>query len=389
MEPKDLKVFTGVGPKLTHWRLGADRSRLEELDAWTLPANVQYAWPHPTRPVLYVASSDGGTRHGPLGTRHHITALSVDPDSGKLAIIGEPRPIPQRPIHVTVDPSGTHILVAFPRPSALHIYGIQPDASPGQEVTQPRPVELGNYAHQVRVTADGRCVLVPELGGNPYQGRPEEPGGLNLFKYADGILGERQHIAPNGGFGFGPRHVDFHPNGRWVYVSLERQSKLEMFELQDGALASQARFSCNLLSRPRTPGVVQGGSTVHVHPNGRFVYCANRASDTKDDGGVPVFAGGENTFAVFEIHPDTGEPTLIQHIETGGFHCRTFQTDASGTTMVGAHIQGMNVRDGAQVRFVPPTLSVFRIADDGRLHLEHIHPFETHGAHMFWMGIPW
>ena len=71
----------------------------------------------------------------------------------------------------------------------------------------------------------------------------------------------------------------------------------------------------------------QAVGTVHVHPSGRFVYLANRASSTTDFEGKPVFVGGENNIAVYAIDQDTGEPTLIQNIDTRGMHPRTFALD--------------------------------------------------------------
>jgi 6-phosphogluconolactonase (cycloisomerase 2 family) len=388
MEPEALKLLTGIGPTLTHWRLILATPRLEELGSLILPANVQYAWPHPSRHCLYVASSNGGGRHGPRGDQHHLTACAVDPQSGELAVIGEAVSLPSRPIHLTVDSSATHLLVAFNNPSAIRVYSVNKDGSPGQEIPQPGVIDAGNYAHQVRVTEDEKYVLTTALGGNPYQGRAEDAGAINLFQYSKGILGAQQVVAPNSGYGFGPRHLDIHQNGRWVYVSLERQNRLEMFELEGDSLSTQPKFSQPLLSRGQVPGITQSGGTVHVHPNGRFVYGANRASDTVNFEGAPVFAGGENTLAVYRIDPGTGAPKLIQHVETRGFHCRTFHIDPTGETLIAAHIMGMKVRDGGQIKAVPPCLTIFRIAEDGRLHFDHLHPMETHGASMFWMGMP-
>jgi 6-phosphogluconolactonase len=61
-----------------------------------------------------------------------------------------------------------------------------------------------------------------------------------------------------------------------------------------------------------------------VHPNGRFVYLTNRAAATVELEGKKVFAGGENSVAVFSIDPATGEPTLIQNIDGRGIQLRTF-----------------------------------------------------------------
>jgi len=40
------------------------------------------------------------------------------------------------------------------------------------------------------------------------------------------VLTNAVSIAPNGGQGFGPRHLDFHPTKPWMYVSIETQNKL-------------------------------------------------------------------------------------------------------------------------------------------------------------------
>ena len=53
-----------------------------------------------------------------------------------------------------------------------------------------------------------------------------------------GVLRDEISIAPNGGYGFGPRHLDFHPSRSWIYVSLERQNALAMFSHEAGTLTA-------------------------------------------------------------------------------------------------------------------------------------------------------
>src|SRR5579862_8277650 len=144
-------------------------------------------------------------------------------------------------------------------------------------------------------------------------------------------------------------------------------------------------------ARPRLPNPATSAAarwrTVHVHPNGRFVYVANRASSTLGEGAQRVFAGGENTLAVFAIDPATGEPEAIQHVDTRGIHCRTFHIDPSGRILVAAHIIGLPVRDGAATRIVPACLSLFRIGNDGRLDFVRKYDVEVGSEQMFWMGM--
>src|SRR6185295_13793494 len=110
----------------------------------------------------------------------------------------------------------------------------------------------------------------------------------------------------------------------------------------------------------------QAAGTVHVHPNGRFLYGANRAQATAEYQGQQVFKGGENSIVVYSINQSTGEPTVIQHVETRAIHPRTFHIDPSGRLMVVQHNLPVDVRDGDSVKTVSAGLSVLRIGADGK-----------------------
>jgi len=90
---------------------------------------------------------------------------------------------------------------------------------------------------------------------------------------------------------------------------------------------------------------------------------------------------------VFAIDPITGEPRAIQHADTHGFHPRTFHIDPSGRLLVAAHILPQLVRSGDAVANVPACLSLFRIADDGRLTFVRKYDVEVGSDSMFWMGM--
>jgi len=124
-----------------------------------------------------------------------------------------------------------------------------------------------------------------------------------------------------------------------------------------------------------------------VHPNGRFVYLTNRADNAVPYEGQRVFGGGENNIVVFSINQATGEPTLIQHIDTRGIHVRTFALDPSGRMLVAASIMALPVREGAGVRTVPAGLSVFRVGADGRLDFARKYDVDTGKKTQFWSGI--
>jgi 6-phosphogluconolactonase (cycloisomerase 2 family) len=279
------------------------------------------------------------------------------------------------------------VLVAFNNPSAIRVYRINRDATLGEEVQQPGSIDPGIYAHQVRVTANNRLAILVARGNDPVGGKPEDPGALKVFHFRNGLLTHAVSVAPNGGYGFGPRHVDFHPSQPWVYVSLERENKLDMFRLDGDTLSPVPLFRKETLARPNTTLSRQAAGTVHVYPNGRFVYGVNRADTTTEFAGQHVFGGGENTIATYIIDQETGEPTLIDHAETHGIHCRTFHIDPSGRLLVAAHIRPLLVREGAQVCNVPACLSLFRIGNDGKLDFVRKYDVDVGNNTMFWMGM--
>jgi hypothetical protein len=52
--------YSGVGGQLTHYEVDFGAATLSKLASVTLPGGLQYAWPHPSRRYLYVATSSGG-----------------------------------------------------------------------------------------------------------------------------------------------------------------------------------------------------------------------------------------------------------------------------------------------------------------------------------------
>src|SRR5262249_24499685 len=85
--------------------------------------------------------------------------------------------------------------------------------------------------------------------------------------------------------------------------------------------------------------------------------------------------------------PATGEPSIVEHADTRGVHCRPFHIDPSGRLLVAAHIQGITVRDGAGFREVPCVLSLFHIGDDGRLDFARSYEIDVGSRTMWWMGM--
>jgi 6-phosphogluconolactonase len=380
MNPKTV-YYASIGPLLKAFEVDVDGAQLSECGAVTLPANIQYAWPHPSRRYLYVVSSNGGP--GSPGDKHFANTFVIDPATGNLRPHGEPAPLPSRPIHTSMDRSGSYLLTAYNDPSGLTVHCIASDGSIGARIAQPEDLDTGIYAHQILATPSSRRVILVTRGNNATATKREDPGAIKSFAFADGKLTNLASIAPGDGFGFGPRHLDFHPTKPWVFVSIERQNKLYVYELDEATgLGREPIFVKETLFNPRSPAS-QGAGAIHVHGNGKFVYLTNRTFPARE-GGRDISSGGEDSLVVYALDQNSGEPTPIQHIDGHGVQLRTFGIDASGRLLVVASIMPMLRSDGTTM---PAGMTVFRVAADGTLALVRKHDVEVGTAQQFWSGM--
>jgi 6-phosphogluconolactonase len=378
--------YASVGPELTVFDVDVADAALHKRGTVTLPANIQYAWPHPSKRYLYVVSSSGGP--GAAGDKHLANAFRVDSASGALQPHGEPQMLPSRPIHTSVDRSGEYLLTAYNDPSNVTVHRIKGDGTLGDQVSQQGKLDTGIYAHQILATPGNHTAILVTRGNNATGTKPEDPGALKVFRFKDGALTNLASIAPGNGLGFGPRHLDFHPSEPWVYVSIERQNKLYVYKLDtDGALGREPLFIKETLADPVSVKPAQGAGPIHVHPNGRFVYVTNRNQGEVEFEGKKVFNGGENNVAVFAIDAKTGEPNLIQTIDGRGIHLRTFGIDPSGHLLVAASIRPLPMHEGKTIKTLTAGIMLYRIGDDGRLAFVRKYDVDTAKGQQFWSGM--
>jgi 6-phosphogluconolactonase (cycloisomerase 2 family) len=377
--------YASIGPELILFDLEIGSAELIKRSSVTLPATIQYAWPHPTHHFLYVVSSNGGPAL--MGDKHYASALRIEPDTGTLSLHGDPAALPSRPIHASVDANGEYLLTTYNNPSNVTVHRLKADGTIGAAVAQPGRLDTGIYAHQILTTPSNRTVTLVTRGNDAGSDKREDPGAIKTFTFNDGVLTNLASIAPGNGLGFGPRHLDFHPSQPWAFISIERQNKLYVYKLDaNTGLAREPIFIKDTLPASNAT-VRQAAGAIHVHPGGAFVYVTNRASDVTDHEGKMVFAGGENSVAVFAIDQASGEPKLIQNIDGRGIQLRTFAVDPSGRILIAASIMPLPVREANGVGTLNAGLTVYRIGGDGRLEFVRKYDVDTGKQQQFWSGM--
>jgi 6-phosphogluconolactonase len=375
--PAKVAVYASVGEELIAFSADTERATLTRQSSIMLPGFVQEAWASSSGPFLYVAWSNGGASYAgtgvtPRGDQHGVTAFRVD-STGALHVHGAPASLRSRPIYITGDRSARHLLVAYNDPSGISVHAVNADGTVGAELPQSSSLDVGIYAHNVRVLPTNDAVVLVTRGNEPTSNTREDPGALKVFRFDDGKLTNAASIAPSNGIGFRSRHLDFHPTRPWAFLTLEAQNRLEVYGITKGTLTPQPLFNKATLADGTGVKAGQTASTLHVHPNGQFVYVANRGAAD----------GGTNNIAVFRINQQTGEPSLIQNIDTHGFTPRTFSVDPGGRMLV----VGNQTTQSVAGNTVPANLAVFRIRADGMLEFAQRYDLAVGRKPLWWTGL--
>ncbi|HEY4296913.1 MAG TPA: beta-propeller fold lactonase family protein [Paraburkholderia sp.] len=379
---RDARLLASVGARLLDYDLTLATGALNERTVTLAAEKIDYACADIERRHLYVISSDG--RPGVAGERHQLQVLSLARNGRALREVGAPQRLDQRALHVTIDRAARHLLIAYGIPSVVEVWRLRADGTVEGRVSR---FECGHFAHQVLLDEARGLAIVVARGIDASAQRAESPGSLQVFDYHDGALTPRATVAPEDGYGFGPRNAALETRGEWLCVSLERQSRLCVFGIGAAGVSPAPVCSMTTLTAPENVRPRQLGGMLGVSPDGRYIYVANRADHTVEAAGQPVFGGGENSLAVFSMNPADGALSLVERVDCGGFYPRTFAIDRSGTRLIVANGKSMTVRDGDAVRYVPANIAVFEIAPSGRLTLLRTNAIDTGAQSLFWSDL--
>ncbi len=119
--------------------------------------------------------------------------------------------------------------------------------------------------------------------------------------------------------GSGPRHLEFHPNGKWMYLLNELSGTVAAFQYNNGRLDSLQLVSTlpEGFNQPFTC------ADIHVSPNGKFLYASVRDS--------------ANLIAIFRIDETNGRLTPAGHQSTLGRTPRNFTIHPNGQWLLAAN----------------------------------------------------
>jgi 6-phosphogluconolactonase len=280
--------------------------KLSELGVAAETPDPSWVAVHPSGKFLYGANE--------AGKASSVSAFAIDTKTGKLTLLNQLPSLGEDPCYLSFDKTGKYVLVANYSSGTIAVFPILADGRLGehtalmkdQGATGPnKERQEAPHAHWIETSPDNRFALVADLGLDEVL--------VYKFDATSGTLIPNEPAFARLKAGFGPRHLAFHPNGRFVFVVSELSSTATSFayDAKKGTLKEMGTTST-------LPHGFSGRNHVAeaaVHPNGKFLYVSNRGNDS---------------LAILSIDAAKGTLAPAGVIPTGGRVPRHFAIDPSG-----------------------------------------------------------
>jgi 6-phosphogluconolactonase len=189
-----------------------------------------------------------------------VSTFAIDRTTGRLKHLAA-TPLVDQMAYITTDRTGKFLLAASYAGAKLAIYPINAQHIVEAKATQ--ILDTKPKAHCVVVDA-GNNVFVPVLGGDIVMQMKFDPATGTVTPNGPGEVATKA--------GAGPRHLTFHPNGKFAYLITETTATIGTYALDPaaGTLKELQFVDTNVYQEQ------PAASDIHVTPNGRFLYGAER-----------------------------------------------------------------------------------------------------------------
>lgn len=261
---------------------------------------------HPNGRWVYAVSEIGRDSHGASG---EVWAFKFEQEPFSIQVINHQTTRGDWPCHLQFDMTGNWIITTNYGTGNAAIYPILADGSLG-EMTDfvqhhgqgPNPTrQEAPHAHSSIFTPDNQFAFIADLGIDQLVIYQLESSSGKL------LLQSSVNAKP----GAGPRHLAFHPNGKWMYTANELDSTVTLYDYDAAKCTLHERQSLPTIPSVSPENIV---ADIHVTSSGTRVYVSNR---------------GHDSIAVYDVGTD-GRLTLVAIPSCGGIWPRNFAHSPSG-----------------------------------------------------------
>lgn len=325
-EQRQLLVFTGSYAEasdqgLRVFRLDESSGQLTETGSYAGLKNPTFIHVDAERKLLY-SISEGVNAEGQKAGE--AASFRIDDQEGKLKLISQRLTVAGTTCHIQRDQGNRFLSVTSYHGGMTGLLRIEEGGSIGELVDvrqhegssvdaerQDRP-----HPHSSFYSPDGRFLLVQDLGLDVIA--------VYRLDAEEGKLVPHDTVKLHGGAG--PRHLTFHPNGKFAFVINELDSSITSLAYD----ASKGRLEVlgTVSTLPADYIGENGTAEIAISGDGRYLYGSNR---------------GHDSIVVFGVNSEDGSLSLIQHISSGGGHPRHFALTPNGQYLLAANRDANNI----------------------------------------------
>jgi 6-phosphogluconolactonase len=256
------------GSRLWSFRLNRETGKLSPAGNLEVGSNVTFAALDPRGRHLFAVTEVGSAQ---------AMSFAIDAASGQLTAVSKVPAKAAPAVAASVDARGRFLLVAG-FGGAVSVVPIDAGGALGDATAY----KTGGGTHDVRLDPGNKYAYACAMLGKT----------IHQFRFDEGTGKLEPHPKGDVATGaYGPRHLAFHPGGRWVFVVFEIGNRIQTFEIgADGALQAVGDPVPTFPPNARCGHVSsQCAAEVKAHPSGRFVYVTNRSAG---DAALATFAVG-------------------------------------------------------------------------------------------------
>ncbi|MFS4417603.1 lactonase family protein [Maribacter sp. 2307ULW6-5] len=309
--------------------------QVHEFDVRTGALRLLHEVPNVINPSFLKVSPNGrflfSVLESQMDSNGKVAAYGIDAKTGILEPINFQDTGGRNPAHLSIHPSGGHLVVSNYTDAGIAVFPINEAGSllPKQQMLTFKDSSIvrgrqdAAHVHSTHFSPDGGSLFAQDLGADK----------IRVFKVVlDNKLELESRAAIAVKPGSGPRHFTFHPNGKFGYGISELSGKVRVYQYTDDNLIFLEDHSSYATNQE-----IYRAADIHISPDGKFLYTSNRGPK-------------EDSIGIFSIDQNSGKLTLVGHEPTHGKHPRNFCLDPSGQFLLVANQFSNNVvvfkRDG-------------------------------------------
>ena len=315
-----IGTYTSKGSKGIYvYRFNSQTGKAEYISSTDSIANPSYLATSENGKYLYAVNETGGQEPG------SVSAFAFDAATGRLNFLNKQFSGGDHPCYVSVDKNNKWVVTANYSGGNLSVLPVASDGSllthvqliqhEGKSVNEKRQDKP--HVHAAVFSPEYNYIFAPDLGTDKiaiytFDSTALFPLQLSKSAFASSTAGS------------GPRHLEFHPHRRFVYVIEELTGTIAVYKRNNGTLKPLQRIR----THPDAYRGAIGSADIHLSPDGKYLYATNR--------------GDANSITIFSIRSN-GKLTFKDYTPSMGVHPRNFIIDPTGNYLLIANRDTDNI----------------------------------------------